>query len=360
MLFVDGELYSGGGGSWWLLLMLAENKFQRGGCGLISSGGGLSGENLVGGFLNVSSPPRKTAKKSELSSISATTENNEIPYTQLTDSISIPTLPLSFSAAAAAAVRLHASTSSSTSSSLPSSSNSSSSSSSSSLSSSLPPSSSLALTNLSNAFLPSLVPIKESSPYVNINSQHVPTNNKSVSKIKKIFGSDPSSLCALPNIKWLHLSRFDKNTKSSDIVDSISQKTNIPKEELKCYALIKKDADLSTLKFITFKLSVPTHKLSLVLDPSVWGSFVQVKEFIIHKKTENPNPPPTTINANAPPPTKTISTALPPTISSPSPPPPPPPPPPPTPPPPTPSPPSSATNLAVQPSPQLEHPPSTN
>lgn len=125
----------------------------------------------------------------------------------------------------------------------------------------------------------------------NNNKNNRNKTKKSLSKIqpkpKKIFGSDSlSTLNALPSIKWLHISKFRINTNPADIVQHVSEKTGIPNNLLQCYKLIKKEADLSSLNYVNFKLSIPSDKLASVMNPSVWPFFVQVKSFTSHPKNE--------------------------------------------------------------------------
>ena len=113
----------------------------------------------------------------------------------------------------------------------------------------------------------------------------------------KIIGTDTSTdLSAIPKIKWLHLSRFANTTTPDDIVKFISSKTNIPTDSFKCFMLVKKDANVSELKFVTFKLSVSHEHLSTVMDSSLWPIHVQVKYFLTLDRKEKtqtiqPEPP---------------------------------------------------------------------
>lgn len=80
-------------------------------------------------------------------------------------------------------------------------------------------------------------------------------------------------------MKWIHLSRFLPSTTSDRIVNHISAKINLDKELIKCFPLIKKDVDTSTLKFINFKLGVPSDMLGQILDPAIWPAGLQISIF---------------------------------------------------------------------------------
>ncbi|XP_055905630.1 formin-J-like [Eupeodes corollae] len=112
--------------------------------------------------------------------------------------------------------------------------------------------------------------------------------NSNSTNTKKIIGTDSSAtLCALADYTWIHLSKFSRDTKPEDIINHISEKTNISPNHFKCYALVKKDTDTSKLKFVTFKLSVPASKYSIIMDSCLWPCFVQIKKFVSRESSNN-------------------------------------------------------------------------
>lgn len=97
----------------------------------------------------------------------------------------------------------------------------------------------------------------------------------------KIFGTDTSStLNVFPNLKWFHVSKFRVDTNSDDIVNHIVLKTGIPSNLIQSIKLIKKDAVISDLKYINFKISVPANMVNSAIDPAVWPLPVQIKKFV--------------------------------------------------------------------------------
>lgn len=104
-----------------------------------------------------------------------------------------------------------------------------------------------------------------------------------------IYGTMTNPECKLnviPSNKWVHLSSFSNDTEPDSIIEYVANATNIPAHLIKCFKLIKKDAVLTELPFVNFKLSVPENKLSEVLLPSIWPAFVRVKLFVPSPKNQ--------------------------------------------------------------------------
>ena len=63
------------------------------------------------------------------------------------------------------------------------------------------------------------------------------------------------------------------------------EKLDISDEQLiAVFPLVKKDADLTKLKFINFGLKIPTSLSSFVLNQNLWPKDITVKPFKFPKK----------------------------------------------------------------------------
>ena len=88
--------------------------------------------------------------------------------------------------------------------------------------------------------------------------------------------------------KWFHVSKFRADTDPNLLINHIASKTKIPLNQIKCFKLIKMNANISELKFVNFKISVPSHMLMIAMDKQIWPNTVQIKKFVSLKKNEEP------------------------------------------------------------------------
>lgn len=81
--------------------------------------------------------------------------------------------------------------------------------------------------------------------------------------------------------KPLWVSRMDPATSNDDVVAYITSNTSVTdKEQISVHKFVKKDVDLSTLKFISFKVEMNADDLKLLNDENLWPEKVQVREFM--------------------------------------------------------------------------------
>ena len=68
----------------------------------------------------------------------------------------------------------------------------------------------------------------------------------------------------------------------------VMEQLGISDEELNAvFPLVKKDADLTKLKFINFGLKIPRSLSSFVLNPNLWPKDITVKPFKFSKNVPN-------------------------------------------------------------------------
>lgn len=109
------------------------------------------------------------------------------------------------------------------------------------------------------------------------------------SKHKQLFGSDADAINALPSIprrRFIHISRLNKTVTEECVINYTARRLNLPKTSFVCSKLVKKDADISSLHFINFKLGVPAGSLNDALNTSIWPVGVQIKQFTSRPKNE--------------------------------------------------------------------------
>lgn len=80
--------------------------------------------------------------------------------------------------------------------------------------------------------------------------------------------------------KAVWVSRFAPDTTIETITDYIRTETHVNDESpFMVHKLIKKDQDLSTLKFVSFKIMVNDDNFEILMDPDVWPHGILVREF---------------------------------------------------------------------------------
>lgn len=85
----------------------------------------------------------------------------------------------------------------------------------------------------------------------------------------------------------LWVSRFHIETTTDQILDYVMSKTGCDdRSKFYCKKLVKRDADLTTLRFISFKIDVLEEFFDGLSDPSIWPNYVLVREFI-SERTNN-------------------------------------------------------------------------
>lgn len=86
----------------------------------------------------------------------------------------------------------------------------------------------------------------------------------------------------------LWVSRFHVDTTTDQIMDYVVAKTGCEdRTKFFCKKLVKRDADLTTLKFVSFKIDILEEFYDSLSDPSVWPNYVLVREFFNEQRNES-------------------------------------------------------------------------
>lgn len=79
----------------------------------------------------------------------------------------------------------------------------------------------------------------------------------------------------------LWVSRFHPDTTVEQVRDYVVNATgNNDMEQFNCVKLVKKDADLSALQFVSFKIEVNDELFAALSDPGKWPKYVLLREFL--------------------------------------------------------------------------------
>ena len=97
----------------------------------------------------------------------------------------------------------------------------------------------------------------------------------------KIIGTGDFNrmLKSQPKFSFFHVSKFAPHMTDASLKNFL--------EQLIVFPLVKKDADLSKLKFINFGLKILTSLSSFVLHPNLWPKDITVKPFKFSKNVPN-------------------------------------------------------------------------
>ncbi|KAH8320192.1 hypothetical protein KR059_011230, partial [Drosophila kikkawai] len=110
-------------------------------------------------------------------------------------------------------------------------------------------------------------------------------NNNNNKKTVVGVASASDSLQVLPIVKYLHAGKFKATTEPEAVLNYVSSKLNVDTKAFSCIKLIKKDVDISTLKFVNFKLGVPDQYYNDVFSNEFWPCSVKVKRFVHRERT---------------------------------------------------------------------------
>ena len=81
--------------------------------------------------------------------------------------------------------------------------------------------------------------------------------------------------------KALWVSRIGPETTEGELADWISKNTTVTDcSKFKAHKLVKKDCDLKSLKFVSFKIEMNDEEYNILCDPNIWPEEVMVREFL--------------------------------------------------------------------------------
>lgn len=101
---------------------------------------------------------------------------------------------------------------------------------------------------------------------------------------------ESQGLLAVEPRKELVASMFDPSTESDQLADFLKAKLSIPVESsiIRVRKLVAADKDLSTLDYVSFKVSVTGAHFNDLMSPTMWPSGVRVREFQYRPRKSRP------------------------------------------------------------------------
>lgn len=106
---------------------------------------------------------------------------------------------------------------------------------------------------------------------------------------RNIYGRDAAcnEFDVIHRLKYLHVSKFKNTTESEAIIKFVAGKLDVDSKLFSCYKLVKKDADITQLHFVNFKLGVPESLFNRVFNKDFWPFSVKLSHFIHKAKNIN-------------------------------------------------------------------------
>lgn len=85
-------------------------------------------------------------------------------------------------------------------------------------------------------------------------------------------------------MKYLHISKFNVRTEPEAVLKFVAESLGVQTDAFKCTKLIKRDADLSKLHFVNFKLGVPAPLFEKVYNKTLWPMSIKITPFVSKPK----------------------------------------------------------------------------
>lgn len=98
--------------------------------------------------------------------------------------------------------------------------------------------------------------------------------------------NDSEDLDVIIQKKWIHISSFKSTMQCEKIIEYVSKTTEIGKQHMECYKLVKKDVDVNELKRVNFKLGISPCFYNEIIDPKTWPSGIRVRPFVNFPKKD--------------------------------------------------------------------------
>jgi len=119
----------------------------------------------------------------------------------------------------------------------------------------------------------------ERGNFIQVRNKRGRNNNK---PNKHVVGVAPNAedLHVLPTKKFLQFEKFATDTEPNTFLKYVSSKLKVDASSLTCVKLVKKDVDVTTLKFVNFKVGIPDQLFDTVFKNDFCPNSVKVKRFI--------------------------------------------------------------------------------
>ena len=108
-----------------------------------------------------------------------------------------------------------------------------------------------------------------------------PTNTVTRAMLSSGTGLSCNNITTVPERSprtWIFISRIAPDTPIEAIREMAC--SNIGTDDILVYSLVRRDQDLSTLSYVSFKIGVPNSHRAIALAASTWPRLISFKEFI--------------------------------------------------------------------------------
>lgn len=96
-------------------------------------------------------------------------------------------------------------------------------------------------------------------------------------KSSERFGSKPE--------KAIWVSRIHRETTEEELAQYVKESIGIASDDINVRKLIKKDRDISTYSFVSFRITCSSANFSKLMDPMYWPSNSHIREFDLNRKS---------------------------------------------------------------------------
>lgn len=85
----------------------------------------------------------------------------------------------------------------------------------------------------------------------------------------------------------LWASRFHPETTVEQVLEYLMEKVGCNGDQLNCRKLVKKDADLTSMQFVSFKIDSNEDIFKVMENPQIWPKYIMIREFNAENKGAN-------------------------------------------------------------------------
>lgn len=107
------------------------------------------------------------------------------------------------------------------------------------------------------------------------------SSSSNITGVRARARTAPAASLSDVNTRKIFVSRLKPTTSCTDIIEHLVSKKMIAEaNDIYCTKLVKKDAKLDELSFVSFKLDVPEHLFAAISNPLMWPDSVAIREFV--------------------------------------------------------------------------------
>lgn len=129
-------------------------------------------------------------------------------------------------------------------------------------------------------------PVHQQQDRMNSQNQNVLDMPKSYAAIVGTGVDDSIVTVPVKNFEFIHLSHIDRNTSVETVKAYVKNTFDLRDEDVRCWSLVPKNRDITTLNFISFKIGLPEGTTDVHLT-HMWPKGSVVKPFVNRTSSKN-------------------------------------------------------------------------